>query len=162
MVATCCSAEIIDGVAEGRYLLAYNMLGSYALARAAVDPRIGVVAPDDYTLILARAALIPRWAENPAPARRFSRFQPVSGRGALYSYTTIHTLAQRLAAKEYLVPSEMATAHGPGSAITNSASVPYVEALRRHAERFLSQYALGDPEDLSIITEVLDQHRSDR
>jgi len=74
MVATCCSAEIIDGVAEGRYLLAYNMLGSYALARAAVDPRIGVVAPDDYTLILARAALIPRWAANPAPARRFVDF----------------------------------------------------------------------------------------
>ncbi|HMA14331.1 MAG TPA: extracellular solute-binding protein, partial [Kiloniellaceae bacterium] len=74
MVATCCSAEIIDGVAEGRYLLAYNMLGSYALARAAVDPRIGVVAPDDYTLILARAVLIPRWAENPAPARRFVDF----------------------------------------------------------------------------------------
>lgn len=74
MVATCCSAEIIDGVAEGRYLLAYNMLGSYALARAAVDPRIGVVAPDDYTLVLARAALIPRWAENPAPARRFVDF----------------------------------------------------------------------------------------
>lgn len=74
MVATCCSAEIIDGVAEGRYLLAYNMLGSYALARAAVDSRIGVVAPDDYTLVLARAALIPRWAENPAPARRFIDF----------------------------------------------------------------------------------------
>jgi ABC-type Fe3+ transport system substrate-binding protein len=74
MVATCCSAEIIDGVAEGRYLLAYNMLGSYALARAAVDPRIGVVAPDDYTLILARAALIPRSAANPGPARRFIDF----------------------------------------------------------------------------------------
>ena len=74
MVATCCSAEIIDGVAEGHYLLAYNMLGSYALARAAVDSRIGVVAPDDYTLVLARAALIPRWAENPAPARRFIDF----------------------------------------------------------------------------------------
>ncbi|MGF1593861.1 MAG: ABC transporter substrate-binding protein [Kiloniellaceae bacterium] len=74
MVATCCSAEIIDGVAEGRYLLAYNMLGSYALARAEIDPRIGVVAPADYTLILARAALVPRWAENPEPAKRFIDF----------------------------------------------------------------------------------------
>ena len=34
-IATCCSAEIIDGVAEGRYLVAYNVLGSYALDRAA-------------------------------------------------------------------------------------------------------------------------------
>ena len=40
-VATCCSAEIIDAVASGRFLAAYNVLGSYALARAAVDPRIG-------------------------------------------------------------------------------------------------------------------------
>lgn len=74
VVATCCSAEIIDRVAEGRYLLAYNMLGSYALARAAVDPRIGVVAPSDYTLILARAALIPRQAKHPSAAKRFVDF----------------------------------------------------------------------------------------
>src|SRR5688572_31963128 len=52
VVATCCSAEIIDEVASGRFLFAYNMLGSYALARAAEDRRIGVVAPTDYTLIL--------------------------------------------------------------------------------------------------------------
>lgn len=59
-VATCCSAEIIDAVAEGKYLVAYNVLGSYALARAARDPRIGVRAPTDYTLMLSRAALIPK------------------------------------------------------------------------------------------------------
>ena len=34
-VATCCSTEIIDGVASGRYLVGYNILGSYALDRAA-------------------------------------------------------------------------------------------------------------------------------
>lgn len=67
-VATCCSAEIIQAVAEGRYLIAYNVLGSYALARAAEDPRIAVVAPDDYTLILRRAAMIPKAAENPEAA----------------------------------------------------------------------------------------------
>jgi len=74
VVATCCSAEIIDAVAAGQYLIAYNMLGSYALARAAGDPRIGIVAPTDYTLILARAALIPRRASNPDLARRFVDF----------------------------------------------------------------------------------------
>jgi ABC-type Fe3+ transport system substrate-binding protein len=74
VVATCCSAEIIDEVASGRFLIAYNMLGSYALARAAEDKRIGVVAPTDYTLILARAALIPKRAEHPALARQFIDF----------------------------------------------------------------------------------------
>jgi ABC-type Fe3+ transport system substrate-binding protein len=67
-VATCCSAEIIDGVAAGRWLIAYNVLGSYALARAARDPRVAVVAPHDYTLVLSRAALIPKGARNPAIA----------------------------------------------------------------------------------------------
>jgi iron(III) transport system substrate-binding protein len=74
VVATCCSAEIIDQVAAGRFLIAYNMLGSYALDRAAQDHRIGVVAPTDYTLILARAALIPKRAKNPELARRFIDF----------------------------------------------------------------------------------------
>lgn len=67
-VATCCSAEIIDGVASGRYLIAYNVLGSYALDRAEDDPDLAVVAPDDYTLVLKRAALIPSGAEHPAAA----------------------------------------------------------------------------------------------
>lgn len=69
-VATCCSAEIIDGVIRGEYLVAYNVLGSYALDRAAVEPRLGVVAPSDYTLLLSRAAMIPRNAANPAGAGR--------------------------------------------------------------------------------------------
>ncbi|HET6156737.1 MAG TPA: ABC transporter substrate-binding protein [Dongiaceae bacterium] len=74
VVATCCSAEIIDAVASGRYLIGYNMLGSYALARAAGDRRIGIVAPTDYTLVLARAALIPKRAKNPDLARQFIDF----------------------------------------------------------------------------------------
>jgi len=73
-VATCCSAEIIDAVAEGRYLIGYNLLGSYALARAAKDDRIGVVAPSDYTLLLSRAALVPKGAANPDAAKRLIDF----------------------------------------------------------------------------------------
>ncbi|WP_376873894.1 ABC transporter substrate-binding protein [Albirhodobacter sp. R86504] len=76
-IATCCSAEIIDGVGEGRYLLAYNVLGSYALA--AQDPRVGIILPQDYTLVLSRAFIMPRHtnslagdapdAEDPARAQ---------------------------------------------------------------------------------------------
>jgi len=73
-VATCCSAEIIDAVAEGEWLIAYNVLGSYALARAARDRRIGVVAPQDYTLVLSRAALIPKGARQPELAGSFIDF----------------------------------------------------------------------------------------
>jgi ABC-type Fe3+ transport system substrate-binding protein len=72
--ATCCSAEIIDGVASGRYLIAYNVLGSYALARAEDNPDIAIVAPDDYTLVLSRAALIPSGASQAALAGRLIDF----------------------------------------------------------------------------------------
>lgn len=58
-VATCCSAEIIQGVAEGEYLIAYNVLGSYANAAQARYPNLGIVAPMDYTLVLSRAAVLP-------------------------------------------------------------------------------------------------------
>lgn len=59
-VATCCSAEIIQGVAEGRYLFAYNVLGSYV----ETDRRdsVGVLRPRDYTLFLSRAYMMPRGA----------------------------------------------------------------------------------------------------
>ncbi|WP_420406356.1 ABC transporter substrate-binding protein [Nisaea sp.] len=73
-VATCCSAEIIDRVASGEFLIAYNLLGSYAMLRAADDPRIGVTAPTDYTLLLARAAVIPGNSRNVDGARRFIDF----------------------------------------------------------------------------------------
>jgi iron(III) transport system substrate-binding protein len=67
-VATCCSAEIVDGVARGDYLIAYNVLGPYALARAAENPDLAVVAPADYTLVMYRAALIPKAAAQPDAA----------------------------------------------------------------------------------------------
>lgn len=70
-VATCCSATIIDGVASGEFLIAYNVLGSYALARAKENADIVVVAPNDYTLVLSRAALIPKRAAEPEIAGAF-------------------------------------------------------------------------------------------
>jgi iron(III) transport system substrate-binding protein len=83
-VATCCSAEIIDGVAEGRWLIAYNVLGSYALARADSDPRLAVVLPEDYVLVLTRAAMIPKHAPAPEPAGAFVDFLlSPEGRAAL-------------------------------------------------------------------------------
>lgn len=63
-IATCCSAEIIKRVATGRYLIAYNVLGSYVDAIASEN--IGVIKPEDYTLFLSRAYMIPRGARNPA------------------------------------------------------------------------------------------------
>lgn len=71
-VATCCSAEIIDSVSKGEYLMAYNVLGSYVQNAAPVN--VGVVLPSDYTLFLSRGYMIPKDATNPAAAEQFLDF----------------------------------------------------------------------------------------
>jgi ABC-type Fe3+ transport system substrate-binding protein len=71
-VATCCSAEIINGVAEGQYLIAYNVLGSYVATAQTAE--IGVILPEDYTLFLSRAYMIPRQAREADAAERFLEF----------------------------------------------------------------------------------------
>ncbi|MCA0978464.1 ABC transporter substrate-binding protein [Qipengyuania flava] len=68
------SAEMLDAVAEGRAAIAYNVLGSYALARAKRDERIQVVFPSDYTITASRVAFIARDARHPAAAQLFLDF----------------------------------------------------------------------------------------
>lgn len=65
--ATCCSSEIIKGVSDGTYLIAYNVLGSYVDGTLAEN--IGVILPEDYTLFLSRAFMIPKGAQHKPQAR---------------------------------------------------------------------------------------------
>lgn len=71
-VATCCSAEIIQAVADGTFLIAYNVLGSYVANAAPTG--VGVVLPEDYTLFLTRGYMIPKQAQHPGLAGRFLDF----------------------------------------------------------------------------------------
>jgi iron(III) transport system substrate-binding protein len=68
------SEPMIDRVAAGDFVLAYNIPGSYALERARHDNDLGVVFPSDYTLMMSRIALIPREAQHLQQARRFIDF----------------------------------------------------------------------------------------
>jgi iron(III) transport system substrate-binding protein len=63
--------SILERVSSGEHLIAYNMIGSYALEREVRDPSIGVVLPSDYTLVASRIALIPADARHPAAAKLF-------------------------------------------------------------------------------------------
>ena len=65
------SAAILDEIEKDKLDIGYNVLGSYALAQQAAGRRIGVVIPQDYVLVLARAALIARHTANPDLARAF-------------------------------------------------------------------------------------------
>jgi iron(III) transport system substrate-binding protein len=68
------SEPMLRGVAEGKLSIAYNVIGSYALERARRDPRIGVVFPQDYTIVTSRIAFIAREARHPAAAKLFLDF----------------------------------------------------------------------------------------
>ncbi len=61
--------DVLDRIASGKLLIAYNMLGSYASSRAELDPAIGIIWPRDYTLVLSRVAFIARRARHPVAAR---------------------------------------------------------------------------------------------
>ncbi|WP_336489281.1 ABC transporter substrate-binding protein [Methylobacterium nigriterrae] len=65
------TTPMLDRVAAGEALLAYDVFGAYALERAKRDSRLGVVLPSDYTLITSRIAFIPKAARHKAAARLF-------------------------------------------------------------------------------------------
>jgi two-component system sensor histidine kinase TctE len=65
----CCTEDMLDSVARGESLIAYNALGSYALRSRATSLRI--VLPEDYVVVVARTMVIPRRAARPELAKRF-------------------------------------------------------------------------------------------
>ena len=60
---------MLEEVAAGRSLLAYNVLGAYAEVFARSHPQLGVVYLSDYTLVASRVAFIARRAPNVPGAR---------------------------------------------------------------------------------------------
>jgi len=58
------TGTMLERISSGENLIAYNVLGSYALVRAKTDPSLGVVLPKDYTLILSRVQFINKNAKN--------------------------------------------------------------------------------------------------
>lgn len=68
------SQDIIDRVADGRLVLGYNILGSYAADQARSHPDLGVVLLRDFTVVVSRVGLVPRAAASPDLGRDFLAF----------------------------------------------------------------------------------------
>jgi len=68
------SQDIIDRVADGRLVLGYNILGSYAADQARLAPDLGLVLLRDYTVVISRVALVPRAAAAPDLGQAFLDF----------------------------------------------------------------------------------------
>jgi iron(III) transport system substrate-binding protein len=68
------SSSILERVADGRLALGYNILGSYAQAWADKNPDLGIIYPQDYTVVMSRIALVPRSARQPELGRNMLSF----------------------------------------------------------------------------------------
>lgn len=71
---------MLTGLSEGRFVLAYNLLGAYARRYARGHPEIRIVAPKDYTLMLSRMVFVHRAAPHPEAAHQFVTYL-LSGQG---------------------------------------------------------------------------------
>lgn len=65
------TTQMLDRIISGKSELGYNVLCSYAKARANSDSRIGSVMPRDYTLVMSRIAFISRHAPHPDEAEQW-------------------------------------------------------------------------------------------
>ena len=65
------TGTVLDRISSGEHLIAYNMIGSYAIERAKEDASIGIVFPADYITLMSRIAFIPVAARHPEPAKLF-------------------------------------------------------------------------------------------
>lgn len=67
----CCSGDMIDDLIAGRLYVAYNVLGSYAQARAETEDALTVILPSDFPTTMMRSALVSRDAPTPDIAGDF-------------------------------------------------------------------------------------------
>ena len=68
------SDAILERVADGRFMLGYNIVGSYAADWASRSPDVGIVLPKDYTVVMSRIGLVPQAASNPDLGKRYLQF----------------------------------------------------------------------------------------
>ncbi len=63
------TGTMMERVSSGENLIGFNILGSYAEARAKSDPSLGISYPKDYTLVLSRVSFISAEAEHSNAAK---------------------------------------------------------------------------------------------
>ncbi|WP_224826313.1 ABC transporter substrate-binding protein [Cognatishimia sp. MH4019] len=69
----CCSGDMIEDLAAGRITVAYNVLGSYAIARTDLADQIEVILPADFQTTMMRTALVSAQTGQPELATAFIR-----------------------------------------------------------------------------------------
>lgn len=68
------TSEVLRRIDSGELAMGYNVLGSYARAEADQSRNLMLVYPSDYTLAVARTAVVPKSAPNAAAAHLFLEY----------------------------------------------------------------------------------------
>ncbi len=68
------SGALLEQVADGRIALGYNLLGSYTSDWAEKHPDLGLLVPQDFTVVVSRVGLVPSAARNPEAGTAFLHF----------------------------------------------------------------------------------------
>ncbi|WP_423368742.1 ABC transporter substrate-binding protein [Burkholderia sp. LMG 32019] len=63
------TGAMMERISSGENLIGYNIIGSYAYAKAKKDKSIGYVFPKDYTQVVSRLATVSKKAKNPNAAK---------------------------------------------------------------------------------------------
>ena len=69
----CCSGQMIDDLIEGDLIMAYNVLGSYAQARALEADQLLIILPSEFPTMMMRTVLASRSAPHSHDAEAFGR-----------------------------------------------------------------------------------------
>ncbi|GAB4360871.1 MAG: ABC transporter substrate-binding protein [Kiloniellaceae bacterium] len=125
---SCCSSEMLDQVASGEIVLAYNVLGSYAQVWRDGGAPIGIVLPRDYTLLMLRTALIPLASDNAEAAGDFIDFLVSEDGARVIRHEAYLSPVLPEGDDGTLIPVRL----GPGLLV-------FLDALKRRA--FLSEWA---------------------
>ncbi|MFD1942659.1 ABC transporter substrate-binding protein [Paradevosia shaoguanensis] len=86
------TSAILERVGDGRFILGYNILGSYAADWATRNPDLGIVLPKDYTTVMSRIGLVPKAASAPDLGRKYLEFM-MSARGQAVLAQDMHIAA---------------------------------------------------------------------
>ncbi len=95
---------------------------------------------------------------GPLTVRQMLDALPQDGSKGHHQYMTVRTLALRLVEKGYLAEGPKGAAAGPSSVVVFSPLVPYDEALDRHLDHFVAQYALGGKSDIQAFRRAIERH----
>ncbi len=123
----CCSVEMIDDLADGTLAVAYNVLGSYALARRDTADKLEVVLPADFPTSMMRTGFVSKEAPNPDIAIAFIRHLIERQSGPAYD-------------KTFLLPplNKVEDNVGQSNIALGPALMTYLDELKR--QRFINEW----------------------